>query len=75
MKSVNAHVAASAGASVGSTYRLVRLPVNAKIKRVFLTAAAQGATGAIDLDVAFSDSSSDATNQSLVDGIVQISAS
>jgi len=75
LKSINAHVVATAGVTSGSTYRMVRIPTNAKVKRVFLTNAAQGATGNIDIDVAFSDSSGENQQfQQFAGGIVQISA-
>ena len=74
LQEVNGHIAATAGATAPSTYRLVRLPTNAKIKRVLLTNAAEGATGAVDIDVAFSDApnGTDMTSPSLSGGIVQI---
>jgi hypothetical protein len=62
LRAVNGHIAASTGASVGSTYRLVRLPRDAKIKRLFVTNGASGATGNVDIGVAFSDSTTDGTN-------------
>lgn len=52
----------------GSTYRLVRLPSNAKVKSIWLASQAQGA-GAIDIGVYYSDSTIDGTavaNQGLV---------
>lgn len=73
MRCVNGHVAATAGVTTGSTYRLVRIPTNAKVKRVFIGCAAEGATGTADVDVAFSDSTIDGTQQSLAGGIVQLS--
>jgi hypothetical protein len=75
LKSINAHVVATAGVTSGSTYRMVRIPTNAKIKRVFLTNAAQGATGNVDIDVAFSDSPGENQQfQQFAGGFVQISA-
>jgi hypothetical protein len=75
LKSVNAHVVASAGVTLGSTYRMVRVPTNAKIKRVFLTNAAQGATGNVDIDVAFSDSPGESQQfQQFAGGIIQTPA-
>lgn len=70
----NDHVATTAGVTTGSTYKLVRIPTTAKVKRVLLTNAAQGATGAVDIDVAHSDSTTDGTPASLQGNIVQISA-
>lgn len=74
LRSVNGHVAATAGVTTGSTYRLCRFPTNACIKQVLLSAAAEGATGAIDIDVAFSDSTSDGTPPSLQGTIPQVSS-
>lgn len=65
LRTVNGHVASTAGVTTGSTYRLVRIPPDAKVKQVLLNAAAEGATGAVDVDVAFSDSLTDGTQQSL----------
>jgi hypothetical protein len=54
---------------------MVRIPTNAKVKHVLLTNAAQGATGNIDIDIAFSDSSGENQQfQQFAGGIVQISA-
>ena len=74
LRSVNGHVAATAGVTSGSTYRLCRFPTNACVKQVLLTAAAEGATGAIDIDVAFSDSTTDGTPVALQGTIPQVSA-
>lgn len=74
LRSVNGHVAATAGVTSGSTYRLCRIPTNACVKHVLLTAAAEGATGAVDIDVAFSDSTTDGTPASLQGTIPQVSA-
>ena len=74
IRSVNGHVAATAGVTSGSTYRLARIPTNACVKHVLLTNAAQGATGAVDIDVAFSDSTTDGTPASLQGTIPQVSA-
>jgi hypothetical protein len=74
LKSINAHVVTTAGVTSGSTYRMVRIPTNAKVKRVFLTNAAQGATGNVDIDIAFSDSPGESQQfQQFAGGIVQIS--
>jgi hypothetical protein len=54
-----------------STYRVVRIPTNAKVKKVVMTSAA-AAAGAADIDVAFSDSNTDGTPPSLAGGIVQV---
>jgi hypothetical protein len=73
LKEINGHVASTTGVTSGSIYRLVRIPTNAKVKRVLFTAASSGATGTVDIDVAFSDSTTDGTQQSLAGGIVQVS--
>lgn len=59
-------VASASGDSIGSIYRCIRIPTNAKIKRVTLSSTtAIGGAGAGDIDVAFSDSLTDGTQQSL----------
>jgi hypothetical protein len=72
LRAVNGHVAATTGVTSPSLYRLCRIPTTAKIKRVFLTNAALGSATAGDLDVAFSDSSTDGTLQNLTNPVVQI---
>jgi hypothetical protein len=54
-----------------STYRLCRFPTTAKIKQVILTPNIATA-GSGDIDIAFSDSTSDGTQPSLQGGVVQI---
>lgn len=54
-----------------STYRLVRIPTNAKVKDLKIYSAIATA-GSADIDVAFSDSTVDGTQQSLAGGIVQV---
>lgn len=63
-RTVTDSAASAVGDSIGSIYRLVRIPSNAKIKKVLLNSntAAAGA-GAADIDVAFSDSFTDGTQQ------------
>ena len=75
LKEVNGHIASTTGVTLGSTYRLVRIPTNAKVKQVLLTNGAAGATGNVDIDVAFSDSTTDGTQQafsSLANPVVQL---
>ena len=55
---VNGFQTASASASTGSTYRLVRIPTSAKVKQIVFESAAQGA-GKFDLSVYYSDSTVD----------------
>ena len=69
----NDHVASTTGVTSPSTYRLVRVPSNAIIKQVLLTNAALSTSTAADIDIAFSDSTTDGTQQALAGGIVQIS--
>src|SRR5882757_6470140 len=71
MLTANDRVVSTAGVTVGSTYKTVRIPTNAKIKRVLFTAAAHGATGTFDIDVAHSDSTTDGTPINLQGNIVQ----
>lgn len=54
-----------------STYRLCRIPTNAKVKAVYIESAIATA-GSGDIDIAFSDSTTDGTPASLQGGIVQI---
>jgi len=54
------YVTVSANASVGSTYRMIRLPTTIKIKELILESDAMGA-GAINLSVYYSDSTTDGT--------------
>ena len=75
MRTVNGHIAATAGVTSPSTYRMVRIPTNAKIKHVLLRSVAQGGASAVDVDIAFSDSTVDGTQQSfatLANTVVQI---
>jgi hypothetical protein len=75
LRSVNGHVAATTGVTAPSLYRLVRLPRDAKVKRVFLTNAALSTSTEADLSVAFSDSTTDGTSinfVNLANPIIQI---
>jgi hypothetical protein len=74
LRSVNGHVAATTGVTSGSTYRLVRIPTNACVKHVLLTNAALSTSTAADIDVAFSDSTTDGTPASLQGTIPQVSS-
>jgi len=72
LRSSGGHVLATAATSATSTYRLARIPTTAKVKHVFLSVINAPGAGATDIDVAFSDSTNDGTQQSLAGGIVQI---
>jgi hypothetical protein len=73
LKSVNDNLTALfTGSGIGDIYRFVRFPTTAKIKRVVLTIFQSSTAGAMDIDVAFSDSTVDGTPQSLAGGIVQV---
>jgi hypothetical protein len=75
LRSVNGHVAATAGVTSPSLYRMVRIPPDCKIKHVFLKSVAQGGSSAADVDVGFSDSLTDGTQPAftgLASPIVQI---
>jgi hypothetical protein len=54
-----------------STYRMCRFPTNAKVKDLKIFSAIATA-GSADIDVAFSDSTTDGTPASLQGGIVQL---
>jgi hypothetical protein len=60
----SAFVTALAADAIGSTYKLVRIPSNAKVKHLFFTSEAQGA-GAVSLSVYYSDSAFDGTPPAL----------
>jgi hypothetical protein len=74
LRIANDSIAAANGDSIGSIYRLCRIPTTAKIKSVFV--GTTGITvGAADIDIAFSDSLTDGTQQqflNLASPIVQI---
>ena len=63
LRSINAKITITAGVTSPSTYRVLRVPPDIKVKHVFLTAVAQGA-GAVDIGIAFSDSLTDGTQSS-----------
>jgi hypothetical protein len=68
IREVGGFVTAVAADAAGSTYRLARVPSNAKVKHVFFTSEAQGA-GKVQLGVYYSDSTIDGTavaNQGVV---------
>lgn len=74
LRSVSSGKVSIAGSATStSTYRMVRIPTNAKVKHVFLSNDAIGTSSAVDIDVYFSDSLNDGTQQSLAGGVVQIS--
>lgn len=60
LKRVSGYVTASASMAAGSTYRLVRLPTNARDISVVFESAAQGA-GKFNLSAYYSDSTVDGT--------------
>src|SRR5690242_11841929 len=60
IRCVGGYATVSAAASVGSTYKLARIPTNAKVKRVLFESEAQGA-GAFNLSCYYSDSTNDGT--------------
>lgn len=61
LRYVDGYVTAVASDAAGSTYKLVRVPSNAIVKRLTLESEAQGA-GAINLSVYYSDSTTDGTS-------------
>ena len=58
--------------SIGSLYKIIRIPTNAKIKQLLLNVPTASTAGATDIDIAFSDSTTDGTQPSLAGGVVQI---
>ncbi len=73
--SVNDHIASTSAATAGSTYRMCRIPTNAKVKKVLLTTPSSGTVGAYDVDIAHSDSTTDGTPVALQGNIVGIPSS
>lgn len=67
-------VSSTGGVTVGSTYKVLRIPTNAKIKQVLFSCAAHGGASAFDIDIGYSDSATDGTPANLQSTIVQISA-
>lgn len=62
MRQVDGIAPVSAGSSATSTYRMVRLPSNAKLKHLdVIVDAAPGATGAVNVGAAYSDAVADGT--------------
>lgn len=75
LRIANDSVAAANGDSIASIYRLCRIPTTAKVKSVFIGATSV-TVGAADIDVAFSDSQTDGTQQqflNLASPIIQTS--
>src|SRR5258706_14065493 len=72
LRIVNDSLGTATTDSIGSIYRLVRVPVNAKIKKVLLDTLVN-TTMTADIDVAFSDSLTDGTQLAFTGGIVQLS--
>jgi hypothetical protein len=70
----NDFVTGVVGDSIGSVYRMVRIPTDAKVKRVLFTNMVGATAGAGDIDVFFSDSpyEGSAAYQALAGGAVQI---
>lgn len=67
----NDSVTTVSGDDTTSTYRLCRIPTNAKVKSLIIDSAIATA-GSGDIDIAFSDSTVDGTPQNLAGGVVQI---
>ena len=67
MKCISDNVATTASAVATSAYRLARFPSNAKVKRVKLDTINLGSTAGatLDINVAFSDSTTDGTSNTL----------
>lgn len=70
LRAVNDSVTAVVGDSIASIYRMVRIPTNAKVKRVLVNYLTASTAGATDIDVFFSDSATDGTQPAL-SGVVQ----
>jgi len=61
LRVVNDSVTSVVGDSIGSIYRLCRLPTNAKVKKALLNVFTASTAGAGDIEIAFSDSLTDGT--------------
>ena len=70
----NDYISSTGGMLLGSTYKMVRIPTNAKIKKVLFSCAAHGGSAAFDIDIGYSDSTQDGTPSNLQGAIVQISS-
>jgi hypothetical protein len=71
VRNVSDFVSPVTGDDTTSTYRLCRIPTSAKVKSVKIFSTIQTA-GSGDIDVAFSDSTTDGTPAALQGGVVQI---
>jgi hypothetical protein len=72
---INDNLTANVGDSIASIYRVVRVPTNAKIKKLLLNYPTASTAGATDIGVAFSDSLTDGTQaqfSTLANPMVQI---
>lgn len=72
--SITDNVTATAGVTSPSTYRLCRMPSNFIIKQVLVYSVAQGGSSAVDIDIAYSDSTTDGTSSANTGNIPQISS-
>lgn len=72
-RSVDGYVTTLSADSTSSTYKMVRLPSNAKVKSVKLNSAVASA-GAADINIVYSDSTVDGTSVSNQGTIPQMSA-
>lgn len=59
LRQVNDYITTTTGKTTGSTYRVVRVPTNAKIKSITADSAAQGSSTAFDLGVYYSSETTD----------------
>lgn len=71
MWTVNDYIAVSASMDVASTYKLVRLPSNAKLKQLIFESAALGA-GKFHIGAYYSDSVTDGTPPSLQGTLIDV---
>ena len=73
LREVDDYVVALSSDSIGSIYRIIRIPTNAKVKSLQIYTGA-GSNGAADVDVLYSDSTVDGTNISNQGSVVQVSS-
>lgn len=71
LRNVSDFVSPVTGDDTTSTYRLCRIPTSAKVKSVKIYSTIASA-GSGDIDIAFSDSTTDGTPPALAGGVVQI---
>jgi hypothetical protein len=73
MEEVTGYVTVLAADAAGTTYQLVRIPSNAKVKRVFLVSQAQGA-GKVNVGLYYSTALNDGTPSDKASALTEVDA-